>query len=94
MGTILTEILYDTTTSPTSRLDLSYNPLTFVPEEIRLFKKLKYVDLSFSLIDTVPTGSFDFAPSPTIPIQIYLSFNPLSNVENGAFNGLYDLSFD
>ena len=94
-GTILTEILYDTTISPTSRLDLSYNALTIVPAEVRYFKELNFVYLVSNQIDTVPTGSFDFAPSPTIrPIEIYLSLNPLGNVENGAFKGLYDLSFN
>ena len=91
MGTILTEILYDTTTSPIGHLDLSYNALTIVPREIRLFKQLLVVNLSSNQIDTVPTGSFDFAPSPIIQIQIDLNNNTLGNVEDGAFKGLYDL---
>ena len=94
MGTILTEILYDTTTSPIGQLDLFNNALTIVPREIRLFKQLLVVNLSSNQIDTVPTGSFDFAPSPIIQIQIDLNNNPLGNVEDGAFKGLYDLSLN
>jgi Leucine-rich repeat (LRR) protein len=94
MSAILSGILSDSGASPTSVLYLNNNSLTKVPEEIRLFKELVNVDLSFNQIDSVPTGSFDLSPlfpSNNTQRELNLNYNPLDSIESEAFQGLIEL---
>lgn len=93
MSAILSGILSDSGASPTSVLFLNNNNLTKVPEEIRLFKDIVNVDLSFNQIGSVPTGSFDLSPlfPSNTQRELNLNYNPLDSIESGAFQGLIEL---
>jgi Leucine-rich repeat (LRR) protein len=70
--------------APITTLSLDSNQLTRVPDQIRLFSKLGYLNLNNNLITTVTTGSFNIA----VPFELVLQYNPtLAIIEAGAFQG-------
>jgi Leucine-rich repeat (LRR) protein len=72
------------------QLILSNNSLSKVPDEIRQFNHLSFVDLRFNHIRSVASGSFKFPMNNVkIPGKVDLSFNRIKTVEQGAFQGKY-----
>jgi len=65
-------------------LQLGHNKLTRVPDEIKMFVELEYVDLRYNSIHTIHSGAFYFT---SILKWLYLQYNQLSNIEPGAFQG-------
>ena len=70
--------------SPLSFLQLQYNQLSRVPQEIHLFPQLNYVNLEYNNIENVQTAAFNFTATL---YQLYLSSNPLVTIEPDAFAG-------
>ena len=69
-------------------LILSNTSLSRVPDEIRLFSNLNYVDLRYNQITFIPSGSIKFpADQVNAPGKIDLSFNRIKSMERGAFQG-------
>ena len=70
--------------APLTTISLHSNLLTRVPNQIRQFSKLDYVNLNSNLITAVTTGSFNIA----VPFVLELTNNPsLTTIEEGAFQG-------
>ena len=70
------------------QLILSNTSLSRVPDEIRFFNNLNYVDLRYNKITIVPSGAFKFPTDRVIaPGKIDLAFNRIKNIERGAFQG-------
>ena len=70
--------------APLTTISLHSNLLTRVPNQIRQFFKLDYVNLNSNLITAVTTGSFNIA----VPFVLELTNNPsLTTIEEGAFQG-------
>ena len=67
------------------RLQLGNNKLTRVPDEIKMFIELEYVDLRYNSIHTIHSGAFHFT---SILKWLYLQYNQLSSIDPGAFQGM------
>ena len=70
-------------------LQLKSNQLNRVPGQIKFFKRLDTINLSFNNIKTIESGDFNF----TAPLkQLSLISNSISMIQSGAFNGIKILS--
>ena len=65
-------------------LQLNSNKLTRVPEKIKMFVELKYVDLRHNSIHTIHSDAFDFTATLR---YLELDHNQLTNIEPNAFQG-------
>ncbi len=85
----------DTEENPVTTLNFTNNRMTKVPAEIRQFRALATIDLSGNQINIVARGSFNLKPNVAIKHKavdtglISLNFNPLNNIESGAFQGIF-----
>ena len=71
------------------RIILSGNSLTEVPEEIRQFSQLSYVDLQHNQIRSIGSGAFKFPDRVEQPGELDLSYNQIANISSGAFQGTF-----
>ena len=69
------------------KIILSRNNLTEVPEEIRQFSQLSFVDLQHNQIRSIGSGAFKFPDRVEKPGELDLSYNEISNISSGAFRG-------
>jgi hypothetical protein len=70
--------------SPLSRLDAFRKRLTKVPDQLPRFPRLNSVQLHRNNIHHIPSGAFNFNSDLFI---LNLSFNELTTIESGAFQG-------
>ena len=70
--------------SPLGALILSQNQLTKIPDQIKQFDKLNYVDLDQNKMQSVASGAITFTK---LQNSISLGFNQLSTISPGAFQG-------
>jgi len=70
--------------SPLSRLDAFRKRLTKIPEQLPRFPRLNSVQLHRNNIHHIPSGAFNFNSDLFI---LNLSFNELTIIESGAFQG-------
>ena len=82
---ILKDSLSDSASAQLRTLELVNNQLTQVPRELSKFQRLQNVDFSHNNIHSIYTGSFHFME--LFNNELDLSYNGLSHIENGAFQG-------
>ena len=68
-----------------SRLDLSNNRLTRIPENLNIFQNLKAVNFDYNGINTLFPGTFNFTAAQFREISLLGS--KLKSIEPGAFQG-------
>lgn len=66
-------------------LELGDNKLTRVPDEIKRFLELEWVNLRQNSIHTIHSGAFNFIARLR---YLNLEYNQLSKIEPGAFQGI------
>ena len=70
------------------RLNLNYNNLTKVPDEIRQFDHIYSVDLDVNQIRLIESGAFKFPDKVNEKgSSLSLQYNPIDRIEPGAFQG-------
>ena len=84
MSQILSSFLTNPSTSPLGAVTLNNNLLTTVPEEIRHFPQLVYINLSGNNIRSISTGAFQFRATAD---RVLLFENEISVIEPEAFQG-------
>ena len=84
MSDILDAFLTTPNVSKILRLALPGNNLTRVPDQIRLFTRLIYVDLEDNHIQTIHSGAF---VSHLDQHYVFLDNNKISHLEPDAFQG-------
>lgn len=67
-----------------SELDMSNQPLTAIPEELKAFNALKFVNFKWTNVTYLPTASF---VSPFYFQSLSLEQSNVTYVESGAFQG-------
>jgi hypothetical protein len=72
--------------SPLGAVTLNNNKLTKVPDEIKFFPRLVYVNLAGNNIRTIQRGAFNFTSTAD---HVLLFENEISFIEPGAFQGIY-----
>ena len=82
---ILKDSLSDSASAQLRTLDLVNNQLTQVPRELSKFHRLQNVDFSHNNIHSIYTGAFHFIE--LFNNELDLSYNGLSHIEDGAFQG-------
>ena len=76
------------TISPLSRLDMSLNALTKVPDQIASsLHQLVYANLPNNQIQSLPTGAFNFVSTSAMLDVVFLNNNQMTSIESGAFQG-------
>ena len=76
--------------SPLGAVTLNDNKLTKVPDEIKFFSRLVYVNLAGNNIRTIQRGAFNFTSTAD---RVLLYENEINFIEPGAFQGNSYFSF-
>ena len=71
--------------SPLGRLDLEYNQLTRIPNQIQFFPQLVWINLQDNKIESIVSGAFNFISTVE---YLSLNLNPLATISPGAFQGI------
>ena len=77
---------YQSVISPLGAVTLNENKLTKVPDEIKFFPRLVYVNLAGNNIRTIQRGTFNFTLTAD---RVLLFENEINFIEPGAFQGVY-----
>lgn len=76
------------TVSPLSRLDMSLNALTKVPDQIASsLHQLVYVNLPNNQIQSLPSGALNFDSTSAMLDVVFLNNNQMTSIASGAFQG-------
>lgn len=93
VANILDTVLESNQENPMMALTLSLNRLTVVPQQIRSLHKLRRLLLANNYLSSVKSGSFNFSLSSFAvneqPISLDITYNSLTIIEVGAFQGSY-----
>ena len=89
VSAILDAYLNTPNVSPVRQLELQYNRLTRVPDQMKSFTQLEYAYLFSNSITSIESGAFNLADDVN-PLQyLHLDFNQLTTIAPGAFKGFY-----
>jgi len=72
--------------SPLRYVDLSFNQLTKIPNQLPQFSLLNNVNLEANQIASIEADAFDFVATFT---SLSLNSNPITSVQEGAFQGYF-----
>ena len=81
---ILTSFLTSPGVSQVASIDLHFSQLTRIPDQIRSFSKLVYLDISFNSISSLQSNAFNFVSKVT---TLYANTNQIKSIAPGAFGG-------
>ena len=89
ISNILNSLLTTPGVSPLATLNLPFNELTVVPNELSFFSRsIDYVDLQGNDIGpSISNGTFNFQKVDGGYLRLFLQRNQVKNIEPGAFQG-------
>lgn len=89
---ILKAFITNSNASLLTSLDLAYNSLTQVPDEIHLFPQLRRLNLASNQIHKIHRGALNFS---TVPIHaVWLDYNQITSFEPGAIQSYFNINLE
>ena len=80
------DVFNSTLNRPLSRLNLSNNRLTQIPDQLRILDRLRFVNLGHNQISVVRTGTFK-SKSSKRHTEVFLNDNKIIKIEPNSFQG-------